>query len=450
MIIRQINSFLTITMLIMAKYRLFLIVCLMVCLTKNVSAQTNYMEQNFAGGGPFVSPSPGIGQFSHLITTNAALSKYEFGPGYMDLIRLQQDSATGGIVRAVRAVPFSPNPETLYIQITFSVEEIGVAGTNAVYFYLGENFSPTNNKIPANALLFSRFSLNFLASSFVVHDIETGRNSSPLPLRTPVTLTWVLNNSPDGQIYRKPETAANPDHKVMPGKYDLWVNETLQVNDADAYPGASAYSASKLSNFEIRFRNAVGKVRFTSLRIRDVTGVLPLHIVLFKAERDHGKVRLSWETAMERDSDHFVISKNTVNNLYSIIGEVKATGQTTQQYSLLDNDPDEGVNRYRIEQMDQYGQVIDTKETGFSFQEETRFYVSPNPASAALIRINSFGEKPDVMKIYDLTGRELPFDFKTGTEGMIEIYPRSEMASGLYILSISGNGGRKYFRFLVE
>lgn len=239
-------------------------------------AQTNYMNQDFSGGGPFVNPNPGVGQFSHLISTNPALSKYEFGPGYMDLIRLQQDSATGGLVRALRAVPFSPNPETLYIQITFSVEEIGTAATNTLYFYLGENFSATNNKIPANLLLFSRFSLNFLASSFVVRDIETGRNSSQLPLHTPVTVTWVLNNSKDGQIYRKPETAANADYKVMPGKYDLWVNNVLLADEAKAYPGASPYSVSKLSNFEIRFRNGVGRVRFGSLRIRDVTQVLPL------------------------------------------------------------------------------------------------------------------------------------------------------------------------------
>jgi len=246
-------------------------------LTGSVSlAQTNYMNQDFSGGGPFVSPNPDAGQFSHMISTNPALSKYEFGPGYMDLIRLQQDSATGGLVRALRAVPFSPNPETLYIQITFSVEEIGAAATNALYFYLGENFSATNNKIPANTLLFSRFSINFLASSFVVRDIETGRNSSPLPLHTPVTVTWVLNNSEDGQIYRKPETAANPDYKVMPGKYDLWVNNSLLADEVDAYPGASAYSLSKLSNFEIRFRNGVGRVRFGSLRIRDITQILPL------------------------------------------------------------------------------------------------------------------------------------------------------------------------------
>ncbi|MDQ6482064.1 T9SS type A sorting domain-containing protein [Dyadobacter sp. LHD-138] len=436
----------------MTTYRLFPAICcvLLLCMAKVVSAQTNYMEQNFSGGGPFVSPNPGIGQFSHLITTNAALSKYEFGPGYMDLIRLQEDSTTGGIVRALRAVPFFPNPETLYIQLTFSVEEIGAAATNALYFYLGENFSPTNNKIPANALLFSRFSLNFLASSFVVHDIETGKNSSPLPLHAPVTLTWVLNNSPDGQIYRKPENAAKPDYKVMPGKYDLWVNEILQVNDADAYPGASAYSVSKLSNFEIRFRNGVGKVRFTSLRIRDVTGVLPLHIVLFKAEKGNGKVRLYWETAIDRDSDRFMISKRGDKHLYNVIGDVKAKGRIGEAYALVDDVPGAGVNYYRVEQIDKSGQVIDARETELSFGENMEFYLSPNPVSAELIRVNSFGAKPELMKIYDLNGSALAFDFKTSEDGVIEIRPRNKITSGVYILSFSRNSIVKYLRFLVE
>lgn len=238
-------------------------------------AQTNYMQQDFSGSGPFVSANPNVGQFSHMISTNINLSKWVFGPGYMDLIRTTQDSATGGIVRAVRAVPFSPNPETLYIQLTFSVEEIGVVASNAVYFYVGENFSTTNNSIPANTKLFSRFSLNFLSNAFVVRDIQTNHNSASLPLKSQVTVTWVLNNSKDGQIYKKPETAAKPDYKVMPGKYDLWVNETLLVDDADANPGtAAAFSATKLSNFEIRFRNGVGRVRFGNLRIRDVTNIL--------------------------------------------------------------------------------------------------------------------------------------------------------------------------------
>lgn len=225
-------------------------------------AQTNYMQEDFSGAS----------QFSNLVTTNAALSKFEFVPGYMDMIRLQ--ATNGGLLRAIRATPFSPNPKTLYIQITFSVEEISVADVNALYFYSGENFSPTNSTFPANSTLFSRFSIDFLASSFVIHDIQTNKKSSPLPLHTPVTVTWLLNNSADGQIYRKPETVPAPNYKVMPGKYDLWVNDELVADEASAYPGAGAYSASKLSNFEIRFWTGVGRVRFTNLRIRDITNIL--------------------------------------------------------------------------------------------------------------------------------------------------------------------------------
>ena len=251
---------------------LFLLLFSPVC-----QAQTNYMQQDFTGGGPFVSPTPDVGQFSHLIATKPQ-SFWRFGPGYMDLIRVIQDSATGGIVRAVRAVPFSPNPETLYIQLTFSVEEITVAVANAVFFYSGENFSVTSSSIPDNSNLFSRFSVTFFANTFVVRDIQTNRNSAAFPLHTTVTATWILNNSKDGQIYRKPETAANPDYKVMPGKYDLWVNGTLLVDDAAAYPGGDKnhFSPTKLSNFEIRFRNGVGRVRFGSLRIRDITEILSI------------------------------------------------------------------------------------------------------------------------------------------------------------------------------
>lgn len=242
----------------------FLKILLFAFTASGAFAQTNYMQEDFSGAS----------QFTDLITTNAALSKFEIGAGYMDMVRTQ--ATNGGLLRALRAKPFLPNPETLYIQITFSVEEISVADLNALYFYSGENFSSTNSTFPANTTLFSRFSIDFLSSSFVVHDIQTNKKSSPLPLHTPVTVTWLLNNSADGQIYKKPETETNPNNKVMPGKYDLWVNDELVADEASAYPGAGAHTATKLSNFEIRFWTGVGRVRFTNLRIRDITNILLL------------------------------------------------------------------------------------------------------------------------------------------------------------------------------
>lgn len=411
-------------------------------------AQTNYMEQDFSGSGPFVNSNPGAGQFSHLVTTNAAASKFEFGPGYMDMTRLV--ATNGGLVRAVRAVPFSPNPETLYIQITFSVEEITVGDVNALYFYSGENFSGTNSTFPANANLFSRFTIDFLSSSFVIHDIQTNKKSSPLPLKTPVTITWVLNNSSDGHIYRKPETSANPDFKVMPRKYDLWVNETLLVDEADAYPGSSGHSSTKLSNFEIRFWTGVGRVRFGSLRIRDVTGILPLHLVSFQAKKDYERVSLSWKTDLEDESDFYIIRRSIDKMFYGILDTIQVKDGTDKHYLSQDPKPFPGINYYRLEKVDKYRNLIQSRDLAFSFDSDTRVFVAPNPSLPDLIHINTSGAALDWLKIYNLKGEEINMIYKTKNDGVIEIQPRRRLCSGLYILSFIQNGKTKFVRFLIE
>ena len=411
-------------------------------------AQTNYMEQNFSGSGPFVSANPDGGQFSHLVTTNAATAKFEFGSGYMDMTRLV--ATGGGLVRAVRAVPFSPNPESLYIQITFSVEEINAADVNALYFYSGENFLGTNSTFPANASLFSRFTIDFLASSFVIHDIQTNKKSSPLPLQAPVTITWVLNNSSDGHIYRKPESSSNPDYKVMPRKYDLWVNETLLVDEADAYPGSSGYSVNKLSNFEIRFWTGVGRVRFGSLRIRDVAGILPLHLVSFDAKRENERVSLSWKTDLEKETDFYIIKRSKDKISYAIIDTVQVKEGTDNIYSSQDPEPFSGINYYRLEKVDKYKNLIESRDLAFSFDSETKVFITPNPSLPDLIQIKTFGAALDFLKIYNLNGHEIDVASKNWNNGILEIQPVQRLCSGLYIISFVQNEKNRFLRFLVE
>lgn len=423
--------------------RIFFFSCFM---CHQVYAQTNYMEQNFSGGGPFVNANPDAGQFSHLITTNAASSKFEFGPGYMDMTRLA--ATNGGLVRAVRAVPFSPNPETLYVQITFSVEEITGADQNALYFYSGENFSGTNSTFPPNANLFSRFTIDFLASSFVIHDIQTNKKSSPLPLMTPVTITWVLNNASDGHIYRKPESSANPDYKVMPGKYDLWVNETLLVDEASAYPGSSAYSVNKLSNFEIRFWTGVGRVRFTSLRIRDVAGILPLYLTDLNVRKDEEKALISWTTQRQDDRDLFMVKKSKDKISYQLL-YTTAVKKGKSSYAVYDQQPGKGPVFYKVEQIDYRGNLIDQKETLFKSDTNAAAFIFPNPSLPELIKIKNSGNGFELLRIYNVRGEAV--DFKAGMlNDLTEVQPCRKMQSGLYILFFVQNGKTGFLRFLVE
>lgn len=272
------------------------------CLASCGYGQTVYFHQDFSKTASLVNPQPDTGQFSHIILTAPALSYHKFHKGYMELVRTRQDSATGGIIRAMRATPFSPNPETLVIRITFSVESVAEAAQNAVYLYVGEDFNPVNNSFPGNALMFAKCALSFNAGSFAIKDLEPAVTSRAYPLKTTATLTWVLNNS-DIPL---PYNVSGTPRTALPGTYDLWLNDEPVHLGSQAYPGNSAYSAAKLSNFEMRFRNGVGNIRVDEVFIYDGKAKEPVasvfafpnpangrEITLAASGVDSGSVRLT-------------------------------------------------------------------------------------------------------------------------------------------------------------
>ncbi|MCF0053882.1 T9SS type A sorting domain-containing protein [Dyadobacter sp. LJ53] len=231
-------------------------------------AQTVYFHQDFSKSGPFVKADPDSGQFSHIVETVPTLSFSKFSKGFMDLVRTQEDSATGGIIRVLRATPFEPDPETLFIQIALSAESVQSPALNAMYFYVGEDFNPGNHSFPGNALMFAKFSLNFMEGGFSIKDFATQNTSKTIGKKKRVTLTWVLNNSKKLLSYNISSNHAVIHHTV-PGTYDLWVDDEPVSLNSPAYPGNSLYSDSKLSNFEMRFRNGQGKIRIHEIMIRN-------------------------------------------------------------------------------------------------------------------------------------------------------------------------------------
>ncbi|GGC10179.1 hypothetical protein GCM10011325_41290 [Dyadobacter sediminis] len=257
--------------------------------SQSLFAQTTYFHQDFLKVKPYVNLVPDTGQFSHVVQTVPALSYCKFQHGFMDLVRTLQDSATGGIIRAMRASPFEPNPKTLFIQIRLSAESIQSAAVNAVYFYAGENFNPGNNSFPGNALMFGKFSLHFTGSAFVVKDLETQLSSKAVKTKTPVVITWVLNNSAESFKYKLFSKDA-AEYEAIPGSYDLWVNNEPVNRNSKAYPGNSLFSETKLSNFEIRFRNGIGKIRIHDILIREAVSELDPSEVIVAPNPSSGKM----------------------------------------------------------------------------------------------------------------------------------------------------------------
>jgi len=264
-------------------------ICLLFLFSQSLFAQTTYFHQDFLKVQSYVNPVPDTGQFSHIVQTVPTLSYCKFQNGFMDLVRTQQDSVTGGIIRAMRASPFEPNPETLFIQIRLSAESIQSTAVNAVYFYAGENFNPENNSFPGNALMFGKFSLNFNGSAFTIKDLETQLSSKAIKTKTPVLITWVLNNSTESFKY-KLLSGDVAEYESTAGSYDLWVNNEPVSRNIKAYSGNSIFSESKLSNFEIRFRNGIGKIRIHDMLIREAISELDPSEVIVAPNPSSGKI----------------------------------------------------------------------------------------------------------------------------------------------------------------
>lgn len=405
------------------------------------SAQTTFFSQDYSGTGPFSATPPNDGQFDAFVTTKPN-STITFGPGYMQMERVAPGSEGGGVARAIRATAFSPAPQTLYYQITMDVKEITQDALNAIYFYVGEGLSVSNSSFPSNTSLFARFSVHFEQSGagFVYKIRDFNTTSTSAAFTGAVTITWVLNNSSDNQIYKMPESAAVANETVLAGKYDLW------VNGVKLFAGKSSetpYSANKLTNFEIRFRDGHGKVWFTNLRIRDIEIVLPVELIEFSGEVVEKAVQLNWQTSYEHNVKEFIVQRSSDLINYQDLGVVPAVGDSGERtkYNFVDPFPLQGVNYYRLKKVDrdgtfEYSKVLDIIIRDDQFEMQ----ISPNPAMPNLIRLRNFMGDITYLRLVNLIGQEVSFKVRENSIlKELELMPDRTLSSGVYLL-ISNQG----------
>ncbi|WP_025763376.1 hypothetical protein [Dyadobacter tibetensis] len=420
-----------------------------------VFSQITYFEQGFDGSGPFESGVPGSGQFDKIVKTNT--SSFQFANSALEMTRSQNPDpkGTSGIVKAVRSSAFLPTPETLYIQLTLSVKDISTVTSNAVYFYVGENFNPNDNTIPGNLLMFARFSLNFTGAGVVVHDFQKNVNSAPIAPNTTFTLTWVLNNSAWGQVYKFPETAAVANYKVMPYRYDLWVNGMLLVDEATGYPlpgsgTPNPYSPSKLTNFEIRFRDGFGTLGVDYILIRDINGVLPVYLTDFAVSLVGSSVQIQWRGSQQPDI--YQIQRSTDGKDFLTIGMLDSHGQGDEAYQYIDNGQDDvgGAYFYRVVALTAEGKLMEVSgtKTVFRHLKEQMPFVYSNPTEGRVIQIYD-GEGGSDYRLFTKGGMIVSSTYGRGAAKEILLYPEFNISPGMYVLTFIYRGWPRSLRVAV-
>lgn len=85
---------------------------------------------------------------------------------------------------------------------------------------------------------------------------------------------------------------------------------------------------------------------------------LPIELISFDGHLYNGDVILEWQTATEHNNDYFYIERSIDGEVWTRIKEVDAAGNSTTvlNYLTIDEDAKEGINYYRLTQVDFDGQ----------------------------------------------------------------------------------------------
>jgi hypothetical protein len=198
---------------------------------------------------------------------------------------------------------------------------------------------------------------------------------------------------------------------------------------------AGALTPSLFQNIdEIRMYPQSGNPAFWIAMNNISLGATPLPVSLTRFDatlQQNNKVKLSWETAMERNSRDFTIEESTDGINFKEAGSVVAMGNSdvTTRYSFV-TQPITQKSFFRLKQNDKDGQSVYSKiSIAAPVDNNIELTVYPNPATNQLhvVSLNELNE----YHIYNLTGISVKTAAAKGRTIVISI---SDLPAGAYRL----------------
>ena len=177
--------------------------------------------------------------------------------------------------------------------------------------------------------------------------------------------------------------------------------------------------------------------------IHSPTIVLPVTLSSFTGERRKDNTNLlQWTTSSERNNNYFIIERSGNGFDYAELDRVKAMGtsSTDHDYVYIDKTPADGINYYRLRQVDFNGKY--TWSNSISLNNQVNNFtvnISPIPVSDILNVLLNTGSSGTVdIQVLDVFGNVRLHYQREANEGSNEI--KTDVASlppGVYIINVS-------------
>jgi hypothetical protein len=156
--------------------------------------------------------------------------------------------------------------------------------------------------------------------------------------------------------------------------------------------------------------------------------------VSFDAVYDSFTVNLSWQTATESSNDYFTIQRSPDGVDWETIGSVDGAGFSNEllTYEFVDRSPLEGINYYRLKQVDFDGEFMLSEERSISTENLKEVVVLPNPNNGHFKILNLMdGDKVSITSVSGIQFFENKM-FSNSIEIDLENVP-----NGIYFLRVN-------------
>ncbi|WP_121809801.1 T9SS type A sorting domain-containing protein [Mucilaginibacter kameinonensis] len=204
--------------------------------------------------------------------------------------------------------------------------------------------------------------------------VQVAIHRRPLPGKTQETIRLLADATASG-----PYKLKLTDLKDLPDLYDVWLKDSF-LKDSVNIKTQAEY------NFNIDKSNTA---TFGTDRLQLIVRqnqALMVHLLSFDAKRINESAQVTWFAENEANYTTYVVERSTDNGkTFDQVGTLNSTG--AKSYSLNDKTPAQGLNQYRLKQIDLNGDATYSKIAPVMFTNKPQNTLSanmnlyPNPAT---------------------------------------------------------------------
>ena len=230
-------------------------------------------------------------------------------------------------------------------------------------------------------------------------------------------------------------------NSVTPIRNGGYMAATFSSSGNTTPPSPFGVPAQTSLSFRVYFYNNPDSTRKSDIDRVAISGrvacPMPVEFVSFEGKAVGTKVQLNWATSLERNADRFEVERSQNATEFGSIGQVRATGESTQKqaYGFTDEQAQSGVNYYRLRQVDRDGSVQFSRIIAVTMRPEApAIRVLGNPTEASRIKLQLFNLDASQLRLTDMQGRSVGFRVLESAAGVVTLEATGSFTSGTYLV----------------